>query len=156
MDHLNSVDNLVSLLDSAAFFGKCMYSLCTYLFLFSHCSVGEIAVGTKMLSLLGPFSSERLADHDEELGVVDAAVAVRVGLLDHGLQFKIVKTFLFIFRGISGGHLHFVLRQRLAHICHHVLQLPRRDQTVAVLVENPAILRTVFHLIHPFEFELLT
>ncbi len=40
-----------------------------------------------MLSLLGPFSSERLADHDEELGVVDTAVAVRVGFFDHGLLF---------------------------------------------------------------------
>ena len=53
-----------------------------------------------------------------ELVEVDAAVAVEVGLLDHGA--------------------HLAVRQRLAEVVHRQLQLLRRDEAVAVAVEHPA------------------
>ena len=54
-----------------------------------------------------------------ELVEVDAAVAVEVGLLDHGA--------------------HLAVRQRLPEVVHRQLQLLRRYKAVAVTVENPAL-----------------
>ena len=76
---------------------------------------------------------EILVDHDEELCVVDGSVAVGVGLLDHGLDL--------------------VLAQRLAHVGHHVLQLPRADQPVPVFVEYLNEKKTTL-LIKGFWFEI--
>lgn len=106
------LDQLAQLIDSSMFTCKNFIICFTFTALsFVRCGITPYSIISNVVLVVG----KGLADHDEEFGVVYAAVSVNVCFFDHGL--------------------HLFLGQGLAHIGHDVLELSGRNQSIAVFIK---------------------